>query len=381
MNIDTGTGAEELGEALIVSELGYGAAHEKQETHQTTCSNCGAVLSGAYCHQCGQSAHIHRSLLHLIEEFLHGLLHFDTKSWRTLPALIFRPGQLTRNYINGQRTRYVSPLALFLFLIFLMFFVFSLTTSSQGDKASLINPDMTRQTLQQSVTELDKQISIVRQKLAGLESQNNASPQTTDAANDLKEEKSTLQKELVILEKIRNQQQAATDPAKNQDSGKSGQLSLILRDIAEETPTPVGQSGWLNHRLIHAAENPDLTLYKMKSAVSKFAFLLLPISLPFMWLLFAFRRQFRMFDHAVFSLYSLSFMALLMMLITTLSYAGLKSLAALLFVLLPPRHMFIQLRDAYGLTTGEALWRTCALLLVAFSSLLIYMLLIAGISM
>src|SRR5882757_4805582 len=94
-----------------------------------TCRNCGAALSGAYCHACGQAAHIHRSLLHLAEEVLHGVLHFDAKGWRTLPLLLFRPGLLTRRYIDGQRMRYVSPLALFLFTVFLMFFVFSLTTS------------------------------------------------------------------------------------------------------------------------------------------------------------------------------------------------------------------------------------------------------------
>src|SRR5439155_7755576 len=59
-----------------------------------------------------QAAHLHRSLWHLGEELLHGLLHFDAKGWRTLPLLIGRPGLLTRRYIDGQRARYVSPLAL-----------------------------------------------------------------------------------------------------------------------------------------------------------------------------------------------------------------------------------------------------------------------------
>ena len=52
--------------------------------------------------------------MHVIGEFLHGLLHFDTKAWRTLPMVIFRPGTLTRNYVYGKRARYISPLTLFL---------------------------------------------------------------------------------------------------------------------------------------------------------------------------------------------------------------------------------------------------------------------------
>ena len=100
-------------------------ARHDTETH-ANCLNCGAARSGAYCSRCGQAAHLHRSLLHLSEEFLHGVLHFDAKGFHTVPLLIFRPGLLTRRYIEGQRTRYVSPMALFLFCIFLAYFVFSM---------------------------------------------------------------------------------------------------------------------------------------------------------------------------------------------------------------------------------------------------------------
>ena len=96
-----------------------GAAHGQ-------CLNCGATLVGAYCHSCGQSGHVERKLTHVFEEFLHGIAHFDTKAWRTFPKLILRPGTLTYEYIHGKRARYVSPLAAFLFVVFLMFFVFAL---------------------------------------------------------------------------------------------------------------------------------------------------------------------------------------------------------------------------------------------------------------
>lgn len=82
------------------------------------CANCKAPLGGAFCQTCGQSAHIHHSLLHLAEEVVHGILHFDAKGWRTIPLLVAFPGRLTRRYIDGQRKNYVSPLALFLFMVF-----------------------------------------------------------------------------------------------------------------------------------------------------------------------------------------------------------------------------------------------------------------------
>src|SRR3954470_20479647 len=90
------------------------------------CLNCGAALEGAYCHRCGQKGHVHRSLAAFWHDLAHGVLHFEGKIWRTLPMLAWRPGELTRRYIEGERARFVSPMALFLFSVFLMFAVFSL---------------------------------------------------------------------------------------------------------------------------------------------------------------------------------------------------------------------------------------------------------------
>lgn len=42
-----------------------------------------------------------------------------------LPLLLFRPGQLTYDYVHGKRARYVPPVALFLLSVFMMFFAFS----------------------------------------------------------------------------------------------------------------------------------------------------------------------------------------------------------------------------------------------------------------
>src|SRR5688572_30126181 len=94
-------------------------------TRENNCLNCGAELTGDYCHACGQRAHVHRTLHAFWHDLLHGVLHLDGKIWRTLPLLAWRPGELTRRYVEGERARFVSPLALFLFSVFLMFALFS----------------------------------------------------------------------------------------------------------------------------------------------------------------------------------------------------------------------------------------------------------------
>ena len=51
---------------------------------------------------------------HFLHHGLHELTHFDSKIFRTVQALLFRPGLLTVEYLAGRRKRYVLPLRLFL---------------------------------------------------------------------------------------------------------------------------------------------------------------------------------------------------------------------------------------------------------------------------
>lgn len=101
-------------------------------THETACLNCGTALIGSHCHACGQAAHVHKTLGAFFHDLLHGVFHFEGKIWRTLPLLFFRPGKLTREYIDGRRASYVSPIALFLFCVFLLFTTFNAFSDGIG---------------------------------------------------------------------------------------------------------------------------------------------------------------------------------------------------------------------------------------------------------
>src|SRR4029450_11255949 len=121
---------EALGDAVTGGVVARGAEPKAGEsadghTHETNCLNCGGSLAVPFCHECGQPAPLPRPLSAFFHDFLHGVLHFEGKIWRTLPLLAWKPGELTRRYIDGERARFVSPMALFLFSVFLMFAVFS----------------------------------------------------------------------------------------------------------------------------------------------------------------------------------------------------------------------------------------------------------------
>ena len=123
-----------MGGALASSvEPASGVIGPDGHTQEYACLNCGACLRGEYCHSCGQRVHVHRTISAFFHDLLHGVFHFEGKIWRTLPMLALHPGRLTRDYIDGKRASFISPVALFLFSIFLMFAVVSATANIAPD--------------------------------------------------------------------------------------------------------------------------------------------------------------------------------------------------------------------------------------------------------
>ncbi len=85
-------------------------------------------MHGPYCAQCGQETVIERlTLRSFSHEYLQGFVSIEGRLWLTLKLLIFRPGALTVEFIQGRRRRYARPLPLYLTLSFVLFLFTSLT--------------------------------------------------------------------------------------------------------------------------------------------------------------------------------------------------------------------------------------------------------------
>lgn len=90
----------------------------------THCPNCGTELAGQYCHACGQRVvHLRATLHDFLHEATHEFLHVDGKIVRTVRYLLFAPGRLTRDFLDGKRARYISPLRMYLVCSALFFFL------------------------------------------------------------------------------------------------------------------------------------------------------------------------------------------------------------------------------------------------------------------
>ncbi len=91
------------------------------------CPNCQAEILDQFCPHCGEARYVkeHLALAHFGRHVVHELTHLDSKMFRTLRFLFSAPGLLAESYLEGRRSRYISPLRLYLACFALMLFVYS----------------------------------------------------------------------------------------------------------------------------------------------------------------------------------------------------------------------------------------------------------------
>ncbi len=114
-------------EAAADPETGAGTGRPGRGTRPIDptrpCLNCGDPTHGEYCPACGQrKAGVRVSVRALFMEVLEDQFSLDQRLPRTLGALLFKPGHLTVEHINGRIVRYIHPFRLYL-VSSLLFFV------------------------------------------------------------------------------------------------------------------------------------------------------------------------------------------------------------------------------------------------------------------
>jgi hypothetical protein len=106
-----------LAEAFAEAEQGTGS---KQPN--AACLNCGTLLTGKYCSNCGQKDLAKRqTIAELLENFIASFWSYESKFWTTLKYLLFKPGKLAQDYNQGKRERYYHPARLYVFISFVYF--------------------------------------------------------------------------------------------------------------------------------------------------------------------------------------------------------------------------------------------------------------------
>ncbi|MES2265858.1 MAG: DUF3667 domain-containing protein [Bacteroidota bacterium] len=131
---------------------------KKHYRKENDCLNCGTILQGKFCHNCGQeNLEMKESFGHMLNHAVSDYFHFDYQFFHTLKPLFFKPGHLTNEYMVGHRAQYLHPVKMYIFISLIFFVLFF-----QGNKKKDIIKD-NRQTEQEisekAKTAIDKGIA------------------------------------------------------------------------------------------------------------------------------------------------------------------------------------------------------------------------------
>jgi len=145
----------------------------KKLAGSVNCLNCGTELKGPFCYFCGQpDRNFMRFFPVLIRDLMEDLFDLDSRFMRTMKPLLFKPGRLTRDYMEGRRFRYAPPMRLYIFSSIVFFLLAALMSSdlisiqAAPDNNVTINVADAPESKQKEVREaLDQLPADVREKI------------------------------------------------------------------------------------------------------------------------------------------------------------------------------------------------------------------------
>lgn len=276
---------------------------------EAVCLNCGTVLNGRYCHQCGQeNIEQKQPIGRVILDFLDGFTYFDSKFFKTVKPFILKPGFLVKEYNSGKRNTYLSPVKMYFFLSFLYFLLqFGFNKNQEVDVIRVEIPKDSTETVTQR-----------RESIFSL---------VYDSTVTLHRYDST---------------QLSMPP-----NERDGYIrSLFLRRYL--------------HTLDKWSDNPEILTEelnrKFNSSVPQIVFLLMPL-VALLLKLFYLRRKIYLIDHLVFSLNLHCFVFLLLIFITFLQMWFLQN-ESIIVSLIAYTALFIYIYKAFQMVYGGKWWLT-----------------------
>jgi hypothetical protein len=259
----------------------FGLKHEKPM--ENTCRNCQTSFIGNFCPHCGQNKKgIDRPLKFLIVDFAGTFFAFDTRAWRTIKSVLFFPGKMEAEYIDGKQIKYMPPFRFYIFVSFLFFLIISWVTKSQ------INHDPSW-----------------RENVVLVDQRSNSQLAETN----------------IIPEKSQEVISLNTDSLENHKAEKAA----VVYIEAEKFPLIYLQ---------RVMDNPEAYFSKFFRYLSWSLFILMPFFGSLLWMLFKRSRPFYI-AHFVFSLNQHVFVYITILLALLINAFVASSLANLIFLLIP----------------------------------------------
>ncbi len=300
------------------------------------CRNCGTRFSGHYCPMCGQSVkEIDRPFSIIFYDFLGNVFAFDTRFWKTVLNLIIRPGFLTKEFFDGHRVRYASPIRFFIFTSFVLFLLLQIYTGRGLDFA------LTRPVEEGGL-------------FLGLDS---VTVGVADSVfTDLGEE---VDPAAIMEFTFADSSNHILSSVDFNEILQSPDLRSALNNLAlqfekqlETEENPEKRARLINY--IRLCRSPEQVLARGLKYMSWAFFLLLPVFALLLWL-FYFRRNHYYIRHLIFSIHLHSFIFIVFILLTLIYmiFEGNLGLISLILFFTIPVYLLLALKRFYGQGIGK----------------------------
>lgn len=303
------------------------------------CRNCGTVIDGRYCSECGQLAqNFHRPIWGLASEMLGDFFSLDGRVMRTLPALMWKPGRVTREYLDGKRQRFVPPFRLYLltsFIFFLMLFAFG--DAHHWFDARYAGPGGVLPDHVQFTGDDGEQVRLNFNEDGQVDVNNPIAivPSDTESAPPAEENSSPW---------IRDDGRVNRDVIEGFtcDPGKEGECSFV--------------KGML-HRVADAYENQGMFFASVQSWAPRLALAFTPALIILLALVYPFSRRVFAYDHIITALHLQSWLYLLLCIGLVFFWLG-QNWFSILLILLPAMYCYRTFRVVYSSSRFFSFFRT-----------------------
>ena len=278
--------------------------HSLTKYRGTSCLNCEHPLdvSDKYCPNCGQLNSTKKlSFTDFSREFFGNFFAYDSRFRRTLSAMMFHPGKISKDYIQGKRERYANPFRFYLSVSIIFFIIWSFS-NNMDDFGSVNNAKSTN--LQElSPEELEK----LRADLKNVPSIKNA-PVSVDS---------------ILLKQQENSGKTYNDFYFSQEKLDSLSFSVSIQKQFDlynhfHTETEISKpiialdslhhststfNRWVYKKVVDfntIQKNPEIFVGYFISKLPLIIFFYLPVFALFIWLLY-WRRPFNYMEHLIFT--------------------------------------------------------------------------------
>jgi len=298
------------------------------------CANCGAPMYGPFCYACGQPEKgMIRHLASVMADMADTVFNVDSRIFRSIPPLYFRPGFLTNEYFAGRRTRYVTPFRLFFFLCVISFFAIQVNMDLGGIHLDLGDSD-SRIAGAQTTAELDANR---KAELASLDAAAHAPGVPPRAREKMEAARAKLDAKAserrAWLEARDAARAKGQPPPRSPEDDGDGMLMFdgVMWDPAahpfEVTWLPAFANAKLTEMAVHAKENlvrarrdQSHLIAGIFSVLPQTLFVLMPLFAVLLKIAYIFKRRLYM-EHLMVALHSHAFIFMSLLLVTLVHVA------------------------------------------------------------